>query len=124
MMKSKIVIVVLMLTASMFANADTAINNAATQEICKMTGTLPPDARWNTGGVETLNRRLDQTLIRKDIIAYQIQWSTGWSVWYVKGVNDLVNVAYTNELPAPGGENARLFWIYFSDHNHRYLSCQ
>lgn len=120
-MKSKIVVTALLLAASMLANAD--IGNLATQQTCLQTGTKPPNnnATWNN--VATfLDRSLDRKVYKRDIVAYKIKWSTGWSGWFVKGVNDL------DRLTQPSGAlssdvDARLMWIYFWDHEHMYIYC-
>lgn len=118
-MKSKIVITVLLLVASMFANAD--IGNTATQQTCLQTGTKAPNnnTTWANGG---LNRALDRQVYKRDIIAYKIKWSSGWSGWYVKGVNDLYSLTTPNGAMSTNVD-ARLVWIYFYDHEHMYISC-
>ncbi|MDD4976772.1 MAG: hypothetical protein PHY93_20620 [Bacteriovorax sp.] len=101
------------------------IGNTATQQTCTQTGTdstpVPPNANniWNTGG---LNRNLDRMVYRRNIIAYKIKWSTGWSGWIVKGVNDLYAFATPSTTPS-GAIDARLTWIYFYDHEHQFISC-
>lgn len=132
-MKCKIVAAALMLTASITANAagNVILQNATaphnSQQACTQSGTdlapLPPNAGFNPNHVETLNRSLDRFVLKKDIVAYKIKWSTGWSGWFVKGVNDLVGTAFWNTNLAAPGNYARLNWIYFSDHQHQYIAC-
>ena len=104
------------------AQAD--IGNTATQQVCNQSGSdstpLPAtaNAQWSAGG---LNRSLDRTIYKRDIIAYKIMWSTGWSGWFVKGVNDLYSFATPSATV--GAIDARLAWIYFYDHQHQYISC-
>ncbi len=111
------------LLSSQLVSAD--IGNTATQQVCSQSGSdsapLPanPNTNWANGG---LNRKLDRTLYNREIIAYKIKWSTSWSNWYVKGVNDLYSLTTPSTTPA-GAVNARLAWIYFVDHPHQYISC-
>ncbi|MDS3859775.1 hypothetical protein RIF25_03025 [Thermosynechococcaceae cyanobacterium BACA0444] len=111
------------LLSSQLASAD--IGNTATQQMCTQSGSdsapLPPNPNtdWANGG---LNRNLDRIVYKREIIAYKIKWSSGWSVWYVKGVNDLYSLTTPSASP-PGAVNARLAWIYFVDHQHQFISC-
>jgi hypothetical protein len=123
-MKNKIFILVFLMTAAMSAHAD--ISNTATQQQCSSVGTetapLSPnnDNLWRSGG---LNRSLDRQIYGVDIIAYKIKWSSGWSDWFVKGVNDLYSLT-TSSSTTPGGEDARLAWIYFYDHDFIAIYCK
>lgn len=119
----KAVLCALLLFASAIASADVA--NTATQQVCKQVGTdaapiaPTPNPVWAAGG---LNRALDRVVYKQEIVAYKIKWSgkAGWSDWYVKGVNDL-------DWKTPGSAapnvNARLVWVYFTDHHHQYIAC-
>ncbi len=125
-MKNKIVVTALLLTASMLANAD--IGNTATQQTCTQTGIesspVAPtfNLAWRDAG---LNRSIDDKILHRDIVAYKIRWSTGWSDWIVKGVNDLYSFTTPSAPPAPPfAVDARLTWIYFFDHPHLYISCK
>lgn len=108
----------------MFAHAD--ISNTSTQQQCSSIGTetapLPPnnDSAWKSGG---LNRSHDRQIYGVDIIAYKIKWSSGWSNWFVKGVNDLYHFTTSNPTSS-GGQDARLAWIYFYDHEFIAIYCQ
>ena len=67
----------------------------------------------NTQWVNSPEMDLDIRILKKKIIAYQIQWfNGGWSGWYVPGVNDLYQKAR---------EPLRRVWAHFNDHHHRYL---
>lgn len=122
-MNSKFIVAALLLTASMFANADIA--NTSTQQTCTQVGTdtspmaATHDNAWNNGG---LNRSLDRQVYGVDIVAYKIQWSTGWSGWFVKGVNDLYSLTTPNTT-TPSAVDARLAWIYFWDHPFQAIYC-
>ncbi len=120
-MKSKIIVTVSLLAASMLANA--GIGNLATQQICHQTLTRPPNnnAVWNSP-TTFLDRSLDRKVYRRDIVAYKIKWSTGWSDWFVKGVNDL-DVVTQPSGALSSDVDARLMWIYFWDHEHMYIYC-
>lgn len=131
-MKNKIFMLVLLMAAAMSAHAN--ISNTATQQQCSSAGTetspLSPnnDNLWRNGG---LNRSLDRQIYGVDIIAYKINWSSGWSFkwssgwsdWFVKGVNDLYSLT-TSSSTTPGGEDARLAWIYFYDHDFIVIYCK
>lgn len=122
-MKIKIFLLVFLMTAAMLAHAD--ISNTATQQQCTSAGTesapLSPtnDNDWRNGG---LNRSLDRQIYNVDIIAYKIKWSSGWSDWFVKGVNDLYSLT-TSSSATPGSIDARLAWIYFYDHSFIAIYC-
>jgi hypothetical protein len=123
--KLSLIMFVMLLATPIFANADILIGNTATQQNCTQTGTdtapIPPTFNpvWNNGG---LNRNLDRLVYNRDIVAYKIKWSTGWSSWFVTGVNDLYSLTTPSITPL-GRVNARLTWIYFYDHFHQYISC-
>lgn len=122
-MKSKIVVTALLLGTSTFANAD--IGNTSTQQTCTQLGTdASPQAAtgnttWANGG---LNRSLDRQVYGVDIVAYKIKWSTGWSDWFIKGVNDTYSFTTPSAAP-PGAIDARLTWIYFYDHQFQAIYC-
>lgn len=123
-MKVNIFFLFFLMTTAMFAHAD--ISNTATQQQCSSIGTetspLPPnnDNAWRNGG---LNRSHDRQVYGVDIIAYKIKWSSGWSDWFVKGVNDLYHFT-TSSSTSPGGQDARLAWIYFYDHEFIAIYCK
>ena len=67
------------------------------------------DRRWT----QSLDIDLDNKILNRRIIAYQIQWFSGsWSRWYIPGEGDVYQKAY---------EPKRRFWACFCDHTHRYL---
>jgi hypothetical protein len=59
-----------------------------------------------------MNTDLDTKLLGVKIIAYRIKWSSGWSSWYVPGVNDLYK---------KNGEPLRRYWACFNDHNFEII---
>lgn len=69
---------------------------------------------WDRG----LNTNVDQRITGGDVVAYQIEWSSGWSGWYVTGVNDIDHKYNT------GTRDMRRVWSYFADHNHRFILCR
>lgn len=122
----------LLLTSSIAAHAFTPgnlpgnpIGDTATQQVCTQYGTtstpLLPNVN-NTWKNQGLDRSIDSKVYKKDIIAYKIKWSSGWSDWIVKGVNDLYSFTTVN-LTTPYAVDARLTWIYFYDHPHLYIGC-
>ncbi|MDV6342497.1 hypothetical protein R2083_12840 [Nitrosomonas sp. Is35] len=123
-MKTKIFVLFFLMTTAMFAHAN--IGNTTTQQHCTSIGTesapLPPnqDSTWANGG---LNRSHDRQIYGVDIVAYKIKWSSGWSDWFVKGVNDLYAFSTPNSA-SPSDQDARLAWIYFYDHNFIAIYCQ
>lgn len=119
------------LLACTAAQAD-RIYNAGTQPTCTQVGsdTAPISATYNSAwNVDSLNRMLDRTVYRGDIMAYKIRWFNGtWSGWYVKGVNDTFEGSYSPITPTPTSPlnmaKARLAWVYFYDHQHQYIICK
>jgi len=101
------------------------IGDTHTQQVCTQYGStaipLPANANsvWAHQG---LNRSIDNKVYKLDIVAYKIRWSSGWSDWIVKGVNDLYSYTTVN-LTTPYAVDARLAWIYFYDHPHLYIGC-
>ncbi len=132
-MKSKIFAALLLMTASLTANAFVAgttpgplLGDTATQQQCTQHGTqtapLTPNGNvnWRNGG---LNRAIDDTYYKQDIIAYKIRFFNGqWSDWYVKGVNDIYNFT-TQNVTNSALVDLRLAWIYFYDHDYLYIGC-
>ncbi|CAF1566016.1 unnamed protein product, partial [Didymodactylos carnosus] len=51
------------------------------------------DQRWWLAG---LDLNIDFVIKCGEIAAYQVKWSTGWSDWYVPGVNDMDQKVNTN----------------------------
>lgn len=72
----------------------------------------------SVGWLNGLNTNVDQRILGGDVVAYQIEWSSGWSGWYVTGVNDI------DWKFNPGSNQMRRVWSYFGDHNHRYIICR
>lgn len=76
-------------------------------------GTYQFSPRYNNTWVtSSMNTNLDIKLLGVKIVAYRIYWSTGWSGWYVPGVNDL----YKKD-----GEPLRRYWACFSDHTFEII---
>ncbi|HEY9800211.1 MAG TPA: hypothetical protein V6D25_07620 [Leptolyngbyaceae cyanobacterium] len=92
----------------------------STQAKCLQVGTeTSPNAPVGTtpGWYLGLNTEIDQKILKGDVIAYKIRWSSGWSGWYVTGVNDLDAKFNT------GNKTMRRIWSYFTDHQHLYIIC-
>ncbi|KAK3084377.1 hypothetical protein FSP39_012493 [Pinctada imbricata] len=82
------------------------------------------DCRWVAG----LYRYVDFEILKGQIIAYKIKWSTkGWTDWIVPGVNDADSKfnpsARTCSLPYEA-KSMRRMWSYFYDHRHKYIICK
>ena len=73
------------------------------------------NAGWDQHGLST---EIDQRLAGGNVVAYKIRWSSGWSDWYVTGVNDIDHKynTRTNQM--------RRVWAYFTDHQHTMLICR
>ena len=76
-----------------------------------------------------MNALMDQMVYGGRIIAYQIQWSNGWSNWFVPGMNDL-DAKYnapgyvpTCSVPYPVN-GLRRVWSYFYDHTFKIIICK
>ena len=92
-------------------------HSLSTQAVCTQIGPLAPGGSgsgWGNG----LSTQADQKILGGDVVAYKIQWSTGWSDWYVTGVND-IDWKYNT-----AGNDMRRVWSYFIDHTHTYLICK
>jgi hypothetical protein len=100
---------------------DCVQHSLQTQAACVQVGTeaapnapVGPAAGWAKG----LNTEIDQNILKANVVAYKIKWSSGWSGWFVTGVNDLDVKFNTNS-----GDMRRM-WAYFTDHQHLYLVCK
>lgn len=94
--------------------------NLQTQAICTQVGTeTSPNTPVGTQQVwyKGLNTELDNTILKGNIVAYKIQWSSGWSNWYVTGVND-IDVKFNPD------KTMRRMWAYFTDHKYLYILCK
>jgi hypothetical protein len=92
-----------------------------TQAACTQVGSESspnPPAGTAAGWYQGLNSELDQKNLKGEILAYKIKWSSGWSGWYVKGVND-IDIKYN-----PSNNTMRRMWSYFTDHQHLYIICR
>jgi hypothetical protein len=122
-MKKLLSAAALLFTVGMTGSAYADIANINTQQTCTQTGSdsapinFNGNSTWRAGG---LNRNLDRQVYGKNIVAYKILWSNGWSDWYVKGVNDLYSLTTSD---SSNNAVARLTWIYFFDHSYQYISC-
>jgi hypothetical protein len=100
---------------------DCVIYNLTTQASCTQVGTetSPVNAVGITPGWYLgLNTEIDSQILKGNIIAYKIRWSSGWSGWYVTGVNDL-DVKFNMS-----SNTMRRMWSYFTDHKHLYIICK
>ncbi|CAF1552407.1 unnamed protein product [Didymodactylos carnosus] len=86
------------------------------QSVCTTVTNEAPlgDQRWWLAG---LDLNIDFVIKCGEIAAYQVKWSTGWSDWYVPGVNDMDQKVNTNN-------GLRRMWSYFDDHYHTYIICK
>jgi len=103
-----------------------SVSYALSQSTCTEVDNEPPlnDCRWNAG----LYSHIDQVVKQGRIIAYKLQWSTGWSGWYVPGENDIdikYNPTGNSACSVPLVANSmRRWWSYFYDHTHSYIICK
>lgn len=94
--------------------------NLRTQATCTQVGTeSSPNHPVGVapGWYKGLNTELDNTILKGNIIAYKIKWSSGWSGWYVTGVNDI-------DWKFNSDRTMRRVWSYFTDHYHLYIICK
>ncbi|MCT0254003.1 MULTISPECIES: hypothetical protein [unclassified Synechocystis] len=101
--------------------SDCVQHNLQTQTVCIQVGTesapnapVGPGPGWAKG----LNTEIDQSILKGNVVAYKIQWSSGWSGWFVTGVNDL-DIKFNTD-----SGNMRRMWSYFTDHRHLYILCK
>ncbi|WP_194071301.1 hypothetical protein [Synechocystis sp. LEGE 06083] len=101
--------------------SDCVQHNLQTQTVCVQVGTestpnapVGPGSGWAKG----LNTEIDQNILKGNVVAYKIQWSSGWSGWFVTGVNDL-DIKFNTD-----SGNMRRMWSYFTDHRHLYIVCK
>lgn len=87
------------------------------------------DCRWKAGLYPYTDIKV---LNGGKIAAYKIEWSTGWSGWFVPGVNDIdwkfnptMNPACLDPVDnsTRAGSTLRRLWSYFYDHAHKYIVC-
>ena len=104
------------------SGSDCVQHNLQTQAVCTQVGTdSSPNQPVSSalGWAKGLNTEIDQNILKGNVIAYKIQWSSGnWSNWYVTGINDLDVKFNTNT-----GDMRRM-WSYFTDHKHLYIICK
>lgn len=87
----------------------------STQDNCTYeTKSATFDIRWARG----LSTQADQAIEGGRIVAYWIKWSSGMSIPFVPGIND---VDYKFNSP---GDKMRRMWSYFYDHEHAYIICK
>ncbi len=85
------------------------VNAFLNADIREVTSGPSFDKRWG----QSLSLSLDEEILGKTIVAYQVQWFSGtWSKWYMPGEGDVYQKAY---------EPKRRFWACFYDHAHRYM---
>jgi hypothetical protein len=112
------------LNAAPFNNcngSDCVQHNLQTQAVCVQVGTeAAPNAPVGAGPgwAKGLNTEIDQNILKGNVVAYKIQWSSGWSGWFVTGVNDL-DIKFNTD-----SGNMRRMWSYFTDHRHLYIICK
>ncbi|XP_052765539.1 uncharacterized protein LOC128206876 [Mya arenaria] len=103
--------------------SDEIIYDISSQAACEsITRERTGDCRW-VAGLDMA----DLVVEKGRIIAYKIQWSGGWSDWYVPGLND-IDVKF-NPYSSPcdmtyTSNSMRHMWSYFSDHTHEFIICR
>lgn len=101
--------------------ADCVQHNLQTQAVCVQVGTeAAPNAPvgQGPGWAKGLNTEIDQNILKGNVVAYKIKWSSGWSGWFVTGANDL-DIKFNTD-----SGNMRRMWSYFTDHQHFYILCK
>lgn len=94
---------------------DCVVYDLTSQVDCRQEEEKPTgESRWYAG----LSTQVDQELRGGEIVAYKILWSTGWSDWFVTGMNDL-DIKFN-----PEDRSMRRMWSYFYDHEHTYIICR